>query len=204
MNTTRLAAAFRARNIPPVWYYAAIIVVSLVMNWFVQLGYFLYMTHLNPHVFDGERTLVDYTTGFVGDVVICPLINVCILYIVLRSAVKLSRISLMAVAVCGLLADALLHFFQGYLKLTNWSMPQPYAWDFVSYWHMVSFFFQISFVILFVYMVLRGVTWKDRRLTGATYAVFVLMTIFMALFVWDYLPVHSWSSDIVAAARHWL
>ena len=182
-------------------YYVAIILVSLVANWFVQFGYYLYETGRNPSVFHGERTLLDYKTGFIGDLVLLPIMNALVLYIILTSQRKLSRLHLYHVALLGLMADVLLHFFQGYLRLTNWSMPRPFQWDFVSYWHMVSFFFQISFVILFVYITARRLVPKDRRVLAASYVVFGMMGLFLVLFMQDYLPMHAIASELAAKAR---
>lgn len=158
-NTDSLAQT--PSKIHAVWYYICIICGSLVFNWFVQFTYFLYESHVNPHAFSGERTLVDYKTGFIGDLVLLPILNSLILYMILKSKTKLVRAELIGLGLAGLTADFLLHFFQGYLKLTNWSMPIPFRWDFVGYWHMCSFFFQISFVILFFYLVIRGI-YKKR------------------------------------------
>lgn len=182
-------------------YYVAIILVSLIANWFVQLGYYLYETSRNPLVFHGERTLMDYKTGFIGDLVLIPIMNAVILYIILKSKSNLVRLHLYHVALCGLLADILLHFFQGYLRLTNWSMPRPFQWDFVSYWHMVSFFFQISFVILFVYVTIRRLAIDDKRVLMATYVVFGMMGLFVLLFLQDYLPMHTLTAELAAKAR---
>lgn len=179
-------------------YYVLIVCISLLFNWFIQLAYFLYRTHINPHAFAGERTLLDYTTGVIGDVVIVPLINVTILYIALHTPVRLSRKLVLWIAGSSLLIDIATHFFQGYLRLTNWSMPKPFEWDFVSYWHMISYFFQMSFIVLFLYLVAQGAFRRGAGILHATRAVFALMATFVVLFVWDYLPLHSWSSQVVA------
>lgn len=180
------------------WPYAAVAFTGLVLDWFAQLGYFLYKTHLNPAAFQGQRTLFDYKTGFIGDLILLPLMNIAMLYVVLHSSVKLTRRHFVWVGACGLLADALLHFLQGYLKLTNWSMPAPFQWDFVSYWHMFSFFFQISFVFLFFYLAAKALFSRDQAVPRAVFVVFGCIGIFLALFMYDYLPVHAILAEVVA------
>ena len=193
-------------TVPSIWYYLSIIALSLVANWFVQLGYFTYKMHVNPLAFSGERTLADYTTGFIGDAVLLPIMNAAILFIILKSKIKVTRRDLLYIVPAGLVADGLLHFFQGYLKLTNWSMPQPFEWDFVSYWHMVSFFFQISFVFLFFYIVARRMFRTDARVVQVVCFVFGLMGLFILMFLYDYgpihQPVHAVSAKLAAYSRH--
>jgi hypothetical protein len=187
-----------SKKIALVGQYTAVIAASMIADWFVQLSYYLYETSRNPHIFNGERTLMDYRTGFIGDLILLPIMNAVIFYVLLHSTQKLKRVHLLHVAFLGLAADILLHFFQGYLQLTNWSMPRPYQWDFVSYWHMVSFFFQISFVILFVYIAVRRLSASDRRVVMASYCVVAMMGLFVLLFLQDYVPLHTITTELAA------
>jgi hypothetical protein len=183
--------AGRSISISPIWYYLLIITLSLIANWFVQLGYYFYKVHINTLAFSGERTLADYTTGFIGDALLLPVMNAAILFVILKSKIRLVRRDFCYIVPIGLVADILLHFLQGYLKLTNWSMPRPFQWDFVSYWHMVSFFFQISFVFLFLYVVVRHMFRRDlRQVLQAVWLVFGIMGLFVMLFLYDYGPIH--------------
>src|SRR5579862_4748841 len=86
--------------------YGLIVLASITANWFVQLGYYLYMVHRNPLAFRGARTLLDYTTGYVGDLVLVPLLNVTILYILLRLRPTFTKVHYLVLLGSGLLADA--------------------------------------------------------------------------------------------------
>lgn len=202
-RTSQAPRTFSQKH-PNARYYVGMIALSLLFNWFMQLGYYLYKTHFNPHAFDGERTLFDYTTGIIGDVIVVPLINVAVLYILLHAEIRLKLRAIMGVAAGGLLIDVTTHFFQGYLGLTNWSMPRPFEWDFVSYWHMVSYFFQMSFIVLFFYLVAKGAFRRGEGVRNATRSGFALMAVFVMLFVWDYLPLHAWSSQLLAYAHSFI
>jgi hypothetical protein len=188
-NQTRTIPQLPKR--PAIWYYVGVVSATLLCSWFIQLTYYLIMTHRNPLAFSGEKVLTNYTTGFIGDLVIVPLINVAIVYILLHGKVRLSRLNYVCIILAGLTADFLLHFGQGVLRLTNWSMPQPFHWNFVSYFHMFYFFFQISFVFLFFYLAYRGVWRRSAGLRRATYSAFSLIVVFIALLLYDYLPVQS-------------
>jgi hypothetical protein len=176
------------RKAPGLWQYALILCVSLIFNWLIQLTYYVIVIRHNPSAFTGERTLLNYKTGIIGDVLLIPIINVAILYILLHIRPRPTTRAYIGIVLLGLLADAVLNFLQGYLKLDNWSMPKPYEWDFVSYWHMASFLLQISFVFLFFYVVIRSRDALKPNVLRATLSVFALIGIFILLFLYDYLP----------------
>jgi hypothetical protein len=177
-----------ARRAASLWRYALIICVSLIFDWFIQLTYYIVVTHHNPSAFSGQRTLFDYKTGIIGDVLLVPITNAAILYVLLHAQPKLTKRAYAIVAILGLFTDITLHFMQGYLKLENWSMPKPYEWNFVSYWHMVSFLLQISFIILFFYIAITSGRTFTPKVRWAALCAFLSMGTFIALFLYDYLP----------------
>ncbi|MCL5675844.1 MAG: hypothetical protein M1120_01825 [Patescibacteria group bacterium] len=166
---------------------AAVFIISLFLNWLVQLFYYLVTVSYNPGAFLGKRILLDYTTGVIGDGLIVPVINVFILNFLILSRVKLNKLVTIAVLVLSLLTDFLAHFFQGLLNLTNWSMPRPFQWNFAGYWHMVSLFLQMTYLYLFFYAVTVSHVRirKDIKLQACVVGVFSLMLLFLILFLKD-------------------
>ena len=196
-----LAHVFPVHKLRAVSPYILVMFISLLANWMVQLGYYEYTIRTNPLAFTGERTLLDYKTGIIGDVIVIPLMNAAILYVLLQLKPTFNRVHYVGLAACGLAADALLHFMQGTLKLANWSMPVPFNWDFVGYWHMFSFFFQISFVFLFFYLAYQSWLRRDVKALRATCIVIVLILTFLVLFMYDYLPVHNFSTWLASESH---
>ncbi len=169
-------------------YLALVIIISLIFNWFVQLFYYLYQTSINPQVFAGVKTLFDYQTGVIGDVLILPVTNMLIIFVFLQLPKDAKRLPFLGVFGFGALTDFLMHYMQGRLGLINWSMPKPFQWDFVSYWHMISLFFQLSYLFAFFYLVIRYR--KDLKhgpwVKDAVAGVFSLLILFIILFLHDY------------------
>jgi hypothetical protein len=169
-------------------YLALALVVSLTFNWFVQLFYYLYMINTNPGVFSGVKTLFDYQTGIIGDVLILPIVNMLIIFVFLSLPKDVKKLPLLGIVVAGGLGDFLMHYLQGKLGLVNWSMPTPFEWNFVTHWHMISLFFQLSWLFAFFYLVvryrkdLRGQLWVRDAVAG----VFTLLLLFLILFLHDY------------------
>lgn len=169
-------------------YYLAVFLISLFADWIIQLTYYLYKTAANPDAFDGLRTLFDYNSGKIGDFILLPITNVLILYLILSLNLKIPKADFKKIIALGFLGDILLHFVQGILNLTNWSMPEPFHWSFVGLNHMVTFFFQWTYLVVFFYLVIKRFDQIKRQnsLVLATIFAFALLLIFMVLFLHDY------------------
>lgn len=167
--------------------YSLVIFISFTANWLVQFFYYLYKINGDPFVFNGLKTLFDYKTGIIGDVVILPFVNVIAAYVMLNANFKLSRKILLIVFAAALITDVSSHFLQGYLALVNWSMPRPFEWNFVSYWHMFSFFWQIAYLYLFFYVIWHLRTYKTvLTINWSISACLIFLLIFSLLFIDDY------------------
>jgi len=169
-------------------YLALTLVISLVFNWFIQLFYYMYEIRINPDAFAGVKTLFDYQTGIIGDVLLLPIINMLILFVFLNLPKEVKKLPILGISVVGALGDFFMHYMQGHLKLTNWSMPIPFHWNFVTYWHMVSLFFQLSFIFAFFYLLFRyPKSFKtDPWVLDSAAGVISLLLVFIILFMHDY------------------
>lgn len=164
-----------------------IIIISLLLNWLVQLVYYLYKVRKNPTAFGSHRTLLDYYTGYIGDGIILPILNVLIFFLLSSLNFPLDNLIISLSVGMGILANFLVHYFQGKKGLTNWSMPEPFEWNFAGKWHMISFPIQASYIAVFLNILFFKNEIIDR--TGQIsmiFAVFALMFLFIVLFVKDY------------------
>lgn len=176
------------------WFILILIaILSLVMNWGVQLSYYLWKKRKNKRTFAGQKTLLDYYTGYIGDGAIVPIINVLIYYVILiiseeRKIGVIGGIGggrgLFLALVVGLAIDILAHYLQGKLKLINWSMPRPFRWNFAGYWHMFSFPIQIAYLALFFGTMVSNFSIVLANLSTrlATAAIVGLMLLFCFLY----------------------
>lgn len=168
--------------------YLAIYAISLFLNWLVQLGYYLFTTHKDPRAFAGQKTLLEYYTGFIGDGIIVPLINILIFIFIVNSGFEVSFSTILVALAAGLGLDVLTHYFQGKAELTNWSMPEPFSWNFAGKWHMISFPIQISYLCLFLIAFWhdRSLALFHRSLAVASLEIVGLCALFFFLFLKDY------------------
>lgn len=161
-----------------------IIVLSLVNNWLVQLIY--YLRTKKDHL--GQRTLLNYYTGVIGDGVIAPIINVLVYFVMAAVQFTPSASQLILAIIGAILIDISIHFLQGKLGLVNWSMRVPYKWNFAGKWHMISLPIQVTYLLLFSF-----VLWSNTRevflnpaTTLAVNGVVILSIIFVRLAMRDH------------------
>ncbi len=162
--------------------------VTLTADWLIQMGYYFYTLSRNPQAFVGVKTLFDYGSGVIGDGVLLPIVSVLIMFVLIAISFKLKLWEWLVIGGIGLVCDFLMHTAQAKLNLTNWSMPQAFQWDFVSYWHMISVFFQLSYIALFfwVFIKFRHQIAKRGVTLLASWSVVFLLLVFVYLFVRDY------------------
>lgn len=167
--------------------YLVIIVVSLILNWGVQLSYYLWRIRKNPKAFAGQKTLLHYYTGYIGDGIIAPLINILIFYVIVNIGYFPTGNELLISFLLALLFDFLAHFAQAKWSMTNWSMPKPFQWNFAGHWHMVSFPIQISYLLLFLWLLVHNGDRIVRHwpILAATAGIFALMAVFVVLYHFD-------------------
>lgn len=171
-----------------IFYLLLILALSFIANWGVQLSYYYFTIAQNPLAFNGLKTLLDYQSGVIGDTLLLPIMNDLMFYCLFSLKLTLKKLPFIKIAILSLAADFLIHTLQGALGLTNWSMPKPFQWNLVSYWHMITLFLQLFLIFLFFYSVFRYSREMsvNRRINNAGLAALVLFLIFLVLFLHDY------------------
>lgn len=178
--------------------YFLILVASFILNYGVQLSYYIWTKWRNPRAFGGQKTLLQYYTGYIGDGIIVPLINILIYYIIVSIGYRVTSYELVAASVIALVLDAATHYVQGKMKMTNWSMPKPFQWNFAGYWHMVSLPIQVSYLLLFFRLLVEN-RWRiagSWQLLTAAGGVLALMAMFLVLYRIDYPPAQKTSKKL--------
>ena len=159
-----------------------------MLNWGVQLSYYLYCTRKDPRAFARQRTLLQYYSGYIGDAIIVPLINVLIYYVILNIGRKEGAEGLEGIGgmiVFALILDIVTHFHQGYAGHTNWTMPKPFQWNFAGKWHMVSFPIQVSYLLLFFWVLITNFDLLTKTTILASFSAILLILIFSLLYLLD-------------------
>ena len=146
----------------------------------------------NPLVRRHRATLA-YRSALVGDSVLLPLVNVLLDRQLdawgngLRPG-YLRRGLLVRALLVGMGLTALVHGYQGAQELTNWTMPRPWRWNALGYYHAV--YMAGQFTLLAYFCGAAGTRLRDAGavalVTRRLLAVAALLAAFGLLLYKDY------------------
>lgn len=114
-------------------------VTSISAFWVNAIGHLVLLRRRSPLVRDHKATL-SYRSALVGDSTLLPLMNVFADHQLDRWGVglhpsELDRPRLRRSVIVGVGLTAFVHGFQAVQKLTNWTMPRPWRWTMLGYYH---------------------------------------------------------------------
>jgi hypothetical protein len=165
---------------------------SVAAFWVNAAGHAWMVWRRNPLVREYKATL-EYRSALVGDSVLLPLVNVLLDRQLetwddgLRPGqVRRGRLTRSLLAGAGL--TLLFHGYQGAQGLTNWTMPRPWRWNALGYYHAVYMASQFTLLAYFC-----GAAGTRLRAAGASallsrrlVAASALLLVFAALLYKDY------------------
>lgn len=120
--------------------FAAALGVSGGTNvWMLVVGHDLIKKH---------RPTLTFRSAIFGDGVILPVVNCIMMDSFRRWKPRLGPSSLIPI-VGGSLVSLLFHFQQGRGGLVNWTMPRPWRWNMLGYYHFVYMSSQFTYMLLY-------------------------------------------------------
>ena len=143
----------------------------------------------NPLVRQYKATL-QFRSALVGDALLLPAVNV-LLDRQLADWGHGGRLHggyLIGAIIGGVAGTAAFHVFQGWQKLTNWTMPRPWRWNAMGYYHALYMAGQLTALAYFCIAAGARLRRQGARalLTGRLLAVVALLGAFAALLYKDY------------------
>ena len=165
---------------------------SLSAFWVNAIGHAWMLWRGNPLVREHKATL-QYRSALLGDSILLPLVNVLLDRQLedwgegLRPG-RLRRSRLARALLAGVGLTALFHGYQAAQGLTNWTMPRPWRWNVLGYYHaayMASQFTLLAYVCAAAAARLRA-EGASALLTRRLLAVAALLLAFAALLYKDY------------------
>jgi len=151
------------------------------------LNYYLIL--VNSPLIANFRTSLDYKSSIFGDGVILPIINMFAVYFILENKEFLRRKILRNAAFAGLLITVYFQVNQAVRGLVNWTMPEPWHWNYLGIFHAVYMFLAASFISLFYLMLIKYVR-RNKRLPREALIVTLGIIIFLVLLRLDYIAVN--------------
>ena len=104
--------------------------------------------HADP-IAANYRTTLSYTSALVGDAILLPLVNVCVVsqLAVWRRRPRAHEIAGAMIASAAI--TGFVHLYQAANHLLNWTMTQPFRWTGLGYEHAAFMFAEIALVLFF-------------------------------------------------------
>lgn len=165
---------------------------SISAFWVNALGNLWFIWRRDPLVQEYRATL-SYRSALIGDSVLLPLVNVLLDRQLeawndgLRPR-HLRRGRMLRALLVGTGITAAFHIYQGQQGLTNWTMPQPWRWNALGYYHalyMASQFTLLAYAVSAARTRVRD-EGSSALLTHRLLAAAALLVAFAALLYKDY------------------
>jgi hypothetical protein len=131
-----------------------------------------------------HRGTLQFLSAWIGDGVLLPVMNVIAAQVLRRTSGRPSRAEVAVAVAIGLLVTTIMHLVQGARGLVNWSMPQPWRWNALGWYHVVFMAGQLSYLALALGRVVRS--WRSRQTLRDGAVILAGLALFAALLRWDY------------------
>ncbi|MCS6800609.1 MAG: hypothetical protein RMM58_10310 [Chloroflexota bacterium] len=162
----------------------AIVLGTIVLAFGVNAVAHLILLLRRSRLVQEYRGTLQFLSAWVGDGVLLPALNVIAARLLQRTGGPPNRAELAAALAVGGGITAALHGYQGARGLVNWSMPRPWRWNLLGWYHALFMTGQLSYLALALLRLRRWrrtpLALRDGALIGAGLLLFAL------LLRWDY------------------
>lgn len=128
---------------------AATALVTFAAALGVSGGTNLWMLLTKNDLIKKYRPTLTFRSAIFGDGVILPIINTVMIRSLEQWKPKLSASSALLPMVGGSAIALMFHIGQGRGGLVNWTMPKPWRWNLLGYYHFVYMSTQFSYMLLY-------------------------------------------------------
>lgn len=147
------------------------------------VAHLLLLVRTHPLVRDHRGTL-QFVSAWVGDGLLLPAMNVAAVDLLRQTGGPPRPRELAAAAVIGVGVTSTLHLYQAARGLVNWSMPRPWRWNLLGWYHFAFMTAQLSLLSL---ALLRLAQRPARRVALRDGLVLIGgLALFALLLRWDY------------------
>jgi hypothetical protein len=168
--------------------YAVVAAVTFVAALGVSGGTNLWMMFTGNDLIVKYRPTLTFRSAWIGDGIILPVVNVLMAKSLWSWKPRTSPVSILVPVVGGSMVALLFHIAQGRGGLVNWTMPQPWHWNTLGYYHFI--FMSTEFAFMLFYLTQLAGHWRKGEVTSEQKRdlglIAVSMLAFAALLYTDY------------------
>lgn len=165
----------------------ALFVITAVATFLAALGVSggtnVWMLLTKNDLIKKHRPTLTFRSAIFGDGLILPFINVLMMKSLRRWRPRLESPTSLVPLVGGSAISLLFHVQQGKGGLVNWTMPKPWRWNLLGYYHFIYMSTQFSYMLLYITQLLAHLREeeltdelkRDLALIGANLVAFGLL-----------------------------
>lgn len=127
-----------------------------------------------------QKTVLNFKSAIIGDGLILPVVNGIAAFFLQKQKSEIKKYLPYAFFL-GILVTVYFHIRQGHEGLTNWSMPRPWEWNILGYFHALYMLTVTSFLSLFFLVAFK------KKSFGLITFMLVGIIIFLFILRLDYL-----------------
>jgi len=131
------------------------------------------------------RGSLSFISSNLGDGIILPLVNMIIVFFLVANKDLIDKRKVLLGLFFGLLITLYFHTNQAALGLINWSMPKPWHWNFLGYFHALYMFFVSSLISLYFLVVIKDIR-NNKKFPKSAFAAAIGIVVFLILLTLDY------------------
>lgn len=124
------SAAGRRVRVP-----AAIAVATAIAGLGVQAAVHVWLLWRRSALVTQHRATLTFLSALIGDGLVLPGVNAALAVQLSRWGKPLRPARALRALAIGAAATTAVHLAQGCLRLVNWSMPRPFAWNRIGWYH---------------------------------------------------------------------
>lgn len=144
----------------------------------------IYLLAVNSPLVLHFRSSLMYVSSILGDGIILPIVNMAAISFLIGNK-ELGRLRVVWALIFGAVITAYFHIAQALQGLVNWSMPKPWEWNFLGYFHGLYMYAVASLLCLF-YIVFIINFKEQKKLHKEALLVTIGIIFFLILLRLDY------------------
>lgn len=163
-------------------------VITCFFSFGVQCGFYLFFRLKGDPIIKKYKTVVNYTSGMIGDGLLVPLVNVFAFLTLSQIGHTRIRADIGILGLStGLAVTFIAHWGQKRFDQRNWTMTEKGIWNNLGLYHAFFMFFESSFLgyTLFYYLNYLFNPQPNMVFSPFWYAIVILL-LFAASFIFDY------------------
>ncbi len=163
-------------------------IVTLFFSFGVQFGFWLYWTLKDKLILKQHKSVVQYSSGIIGDGVLIPLANVFSFEFLVKFVPILNQTNMIVSLVMGTIITFIFHFAQKHFHSTNWTMPQVNSWNTLGLYHAIFMYFESSLLVYSLLTIITNPQFNQTRgfVDSALFNYVAIMFLFFLTFLYDY------------------